>query len=329
MSPSYQWRFNGNPIPNQTNSTLSFVPVLPANAGSYDVVSSNNSGSVTSQVATLSVVSFDYGDAPDAGYHTLRANNGARHRLVAGVHLGTTVDVDLDGQSSGLADGDDSTSTDDEDGVLYQSPWVVGQFSSIQVVASTNGFLNAWVDWNHDGTWNTAGDQIFTNFVMVAGTNTLSLLIPEAALAGSGYARYRFDTTGNLLSSGPAADGEVEDYLISVSPRADTGVSIAGPANPVALNSDLMLSIRVTNNGPSIASSVMLTNVVPVGMNFISVSSSQGTCFQSGDKVACDLGTLNKSASVLVVLTLRPVVSGVAGFDITGQQRGVGPRIPQ
>ena len=50
---SYQWRFRGLDLPNQTAASLSIANVSEANAGRYVVVVSNNSGSVTSSVANV------------------------------------------------------------------------------------------------------------------------------------------------------------------------------------------------------------------------------------------------------------------------------------
>ena len=318
VNPSYQWRFNGTNLLSSQLPTLNFSLATPANAGSYDVIITNPSGSATSQLATLTVITFDYGDAPDAGYQTLRASDGARHRVRSGIHLGATVDVDLDGSASPLANGDDTAATDDEDGVNFLTAWIVGQTATVQVIASTNGLLNAWVDWNHDANWNTPGDQIYTNLTVLSGTNTLTLQIPPGALAGNGYARFRFATTGNLSPAGPAADGEVEDYLINVTPRADISVTFASSANgtnAVAVQSDVTFTLQLANNGPSTATSIALTNLIPAGAQFIAVSTSQGACFQTGDQVLCDLGAMNHSATVLIQITLRPTTAGT--FTLT------------
>lgn len=55
-APTYQWQFNGTAIAGATGTTLSLSNVSSANAGSYTVVVSNANGSVTSNAATLSVI---------------------------------------------------------------------------------------------------------------------------------------------------------------------------------------------------------------------------------------------------------------------------------
>jgi hypothetical protein len=51
----YQWRFNGTNILNATSASLTLTNIQAANAGGYDVRVTNNSGSATSVVATLTV----------------------------------------------------------------------------------------------------------------------------------------------------------------------------------------------------------------------------------------------------------------------------------
>ncbi len=53
---SYQWRLNGTSIAGATGANLTLANVQPAHAGSYTVVVTNSLGSVTSSVATLTVV---------------------------------------------------------------------------------------------------------------------------------------------------------------------------------------------------------------------------------------------------------------------------------
>jgi uncharacterized delta-60 repeat protein len=53
---SYQWLQNGEAIAGKTNSSLPLPDVLPADAGDYLVVASNDFGAVTSAVATLTVI---------------------------------------------------------------------------------------------------------------------------------------------------------------------------------------------------------------------------------------------------------------------------------
>ena len=103
---------------------------------------------------------LDFGDAP-ASYGTLLAGNGARHTVEdydaaarrAPLMLGTTIDVEADGQPDATATGDDASEIDDEDGVVF-SPLVAGRFGIANVrVTGPRAHLHVWADWNSNGTF--------------------------------------------------------------------------------------------------------------------------------------------------------------------------------
>src|SRR5262249_30710317 len=169
---------NGGPLAGQTNAVFSLPTAGASSAGNYDVIVSNSSGTVASSVAVLTGVLFGFCDAPDPGYPTLGANDGARHRIVPGIFLGAGVDAEVDGLPDAGAAGDDTTGSDDEDGVTFLGPLRAGQPAAIQIVASTNGLLNAWFDFDLSGSWDGAGEQVFTNVALVSGTNTLNFIVP-------------------------------------------------------------------------------------------------------------------------------------------------------
>ncbi|MBI3416579.1 MAG: immunoglobulin domain-containing protein [Verrucomicrobia bacterium] len=56
---SYQWRFSDADLTDKTNATLTVANVQRTNAGNYSVVVTNLSGSITSQVATLTITPFN------------------------------------------------------------------------------------------------------------------------------------------------------------------------------------------------------------------------------------------------------------------------------
>jgi hypothetical protein len=173
---------------------------------------------------------FDFGDAPDQPYPTLAANFGARHRIEPNVHLGARVDGEPDGQPTLAADGDDQhvgMQVDDEDGVNFLTPLVPGQTAQVEVVASTDGWLNAWIDFDRDGTWSPApAENIFQAQPLSAGVNILSFNVPAGAKPGPNdptYSRWRFSTTDRVLRPQqdfqPAPNGEVEDHLVFIQER--------------------------------------------------------------------------------------------------------------
>lgn len=168
---------------------------------------------------------YDFGDAPDPTFPTLLASNGARHVIVNGVYLGSSVDGENDGQPSAAHNGDDNNGTpDDEDGVVLPT-LIAGQNATIQVTASVAGRLNAWIDFNGNGNWNDAGEHVFNDTALVPGVNNLTVSVPLSATQGNACTRFRFTTSSEMATSptGEAADGEVEDYLASIIKNVSIG----------------------------------------------------------------------------------------------------------
>jgi len=170
---------------------------------------------------------IDFGDAPDdemnPGYPTLTINNGASHIIVPEVFLGFAVDAETDGQPGFAAEGDDNKpAPSDEDGVRFMSSLAPGEPATIEIMASTNGFINAWIDFDNDMDW--TGEQIFTDKQVFAGSNTLTFDLPSSASIGTTISRFRYttySTGGSLGFTGPAINGEVEDQLIEIVDSAD------------------------------------------------------------------------------------------------------------
>ncbi len=146
----------------------------------------------------------NYAQAPDPPYPSKMANDGARHCLNPEVYLGSGVD----------AEEDCGADIDEDDGIQFTSALYPNNFATLRVRASVRGYLNAWVDFNGDGDWDDANEQIFKDTVLQPGFNPLSFRIPGNVTRKKTYARFRFSTVGGLSYKGDAVDGEVEDYAL-------------------------------------------------------------------------------------------------------------------
>ncbi len=165
---------------------------------------------------------LDFGDAPDAPYPTLLANNGARHVVVPGVRLGTSIDAEPDGQPDATATGDDLAGLADEDGVSFINSWVAGQVATVQVVASTSGIVSAWVDFDANGWWGDFGENVLAGAPVAAGTNWMTVNVPAGAKVTNTFARFRFTTLPVAMTyTGLVANGEVEDHALAIQPEEE------------------------------------------------------------------------------------------------------------
>jgi len=187
--------------------------------------------SATGQVTVVS----DFGDAP-APYATTLAEGGARHAMT-GPTLGDERDSETDGSHSPAADADDTTGTpDDEDGVTFGTIRV-GQLDAMVTVNVQNNsgtaYLDAWIDFNADGSWGGALEQIAAHYTLVGnGDHVVHFDVPSWAISGETFARFRLSTTGQLAPGGLALDGEVEDYIVSVA--TEGAVSVGALNNGIA-----------------------------------------------------------------------------------------------
>ena len=216
-------------------------------------------------VFTVHLTGLDFGDLPDdpdndvnPDYVTLLESGpvaglgGARHVVTGGVFLGSEPDVEADAHT-GPAPIDElyqehndfqHTANGDlhDDGIVVTAALQMGGVAEITVNASTDGFLNAWIDFNGNGTIDLAEERIFPNEPLTAGINTLTFNVPADTVvnpadpgAADVYqrgARFRFTSesfddgaypwlAGGLTDpaagfTGIAYDGEVEDYMFPV-----------------------------------------------------------------------------------------------------------------
>ena len=158
---------------------------------------------------------WDFGDAPQY-YPTLLSENGARH-APTGPTLGATRDAEADGTHSASADADGA----DEDGVTFATIQV-GQLGATMTVnvQGDAANLDAWIDFNGDGSWGGPGEQIADAVAMGVDDNFLSFDVPSWAVDGVTFGRFRLSTAGDLGVTSLANDGEVEDYAVTIDPPA-------------------------------------------------------------------------------------------------------------
>ncbi|HEX5164748.1 MAG TPA: GEVED domain-containing protein [Thermomicrobiales bacterium] len=174
---------------------------------------------------------FDLGDAADPAYPTLLSSNGARHLPWSDLYLGSSVDVEVEGQPTADATGDDlDVNGDDEDGVVLPIVMIPGMAATATVTASVAGKLDAWIDFNQNGVFEPA-ERIASSLDVVAGENAVTLVVPPAALPGTSTARFRISTVGGLAPDGVAVDGEVEDHRVEISAQNSARL-VDDPANP-------------------------------------------------------------------------------------------------
>ncbi|MDI1313050.1 putative Ig domain-containing protein, partial [Prosthecobacter sp.] len=138
--------------------------------------------------------------------------------------LGAVIDSETSITANSTATGDDNTGSDDEDGVTVPASMVTGTTTSLTVnVTNTTGstaFLNAWIDYNRNGSLSDSGEQIAINTTITTGTSnanrTVNFTVPSGASLGTAGVRVRLTSTSSPGPTGLDGNGEVEDYITTL-----------------------------------------------------------------------------------------------------------------
>ncbi|MES2599017.1 MAG: putative Ig domain-containing protein [Verrucomicrobiota bacterium] len=176
----------------------------------------SGTGEVEDYVTTIAVPVTDFGDWSGlASASSIQSSN---------LRMGSLTDTEYVSTQNAAASGDDSTASDDEDGVSLAGGYSLGAAGSLTVTATNlsgaAAYLNVWLDFNNNNSVADAGEQIATNVVVNNGTNgaaqTVNFTVPATAIPGLRGARFRLTNTSSPGISGASGMGEVEDHLVNI-----------------------------------------------------------------------------------------------------------------
>ena len=138
-----------------------------------------------------------------------------------------------------------------------------------------------------------------------SGTITAMFFVP------SNYTGTSISNTASILSpvNDPTTGNNSSTVVTNVAQTADVAVTKTGPPS-ASPGGNVVYTITVTNNGPSSAGSVVVSDTTPAGLTF---SSNSGACVTP---YPCNLGTLTSGQSVTITTTYS-VPSNYSGPSIT------------
>ncbi len=130
----------------------------------------------------------------------------------------------------------------------------------------------------------------------------------------SSYALPTVSNTATILTSpvfDPNAANDSATDVDAVGSSADLSITKTDAPDPVALGNNVTYTITVTNNGPSDAAGVVMTDTLPGFTVFVSAVPSQGSCAELAGIVTCPLGVLVNGAVATITVVATPTVVGV------------------
>jgi uncharacterized repeat protein (TIGR01451 family) len=98
---------------------------------------------------------------------------------------------------------------------------------------------------------------------------------------------------------------------------ADLVVGIAAVPNPVLNGSPLTYTVSLLNNGPSPATGITVTNILPFGVQIQWVTVTRGTTTTIGNVVFWNISRLDMGASTTATITVTPTVEGLITASAT------------
>jgi hypothetical protein len=168
-----------------------------------------------------------------------------------------------------------------------------------------------------------SGQTVMVNFATADGTATAG----SDYTAASGTLTFAPGVTTqnfNVLVNGDAVFEADEMFAVNLSAPINATITTATGTGSIVNdepgNADLAITktatgnfyaglnttfnIAVTNGGPNDAVAVVVTDVLPADVTFVSATPSQGSC-SGTTTVTCNLGTINNAGNASIALTVR------------------------
>jgi uncharacterized repeat protein (TIGR01451 family) len=140
------------------------------------------------------------------------------------------------------------------------------------------------------------------------GAEAWSLTLPFNSYVGYGQRFIGLGTNGLAFTTDDNRVFVVRTSQLS-QPQADLSIQ-AAPTSPVTVGGTVTYAFTIQNFGPCPATGVVFSNALPASADFISASSTVGTCVFTNGAILCGLGVLTNGASAAVTIVLSPLAVG-------------------
>ncbi|MBA2543299.1 MAG: DUF11 domain-containing protein, partial [Deltaproteobacteria bacterium] len=111
-------------------------------------------------------------------------------------------------------------------------------------------------------------------------------------------------------TSDPVAGNNSASATTIVNASADLSIAISDSPDPVTATATLTYTVSVTNNGPSTAATVSMSNTLPAGVTFVSAIGSGWSCAAAGQVVTCTRASLATGVAPAIAITTKAPSNG-------------------
>lgn len=149
----------------------------------------------------------------------------------------------------------------------------------------------------------------------------------SSALAAGSVLTNAVAVRADTVDPNPDNNRDIETTHVATSGMADLSVTKVDLADPVQTGQDVTYSVVVTNDGPSNATGVVLTDVLPASLVLVSATTTQGAGCTGTATLTCDLGTIpnGSAATVTVVATATAPGTVTNTATVTGNEPDPNP----
>ena len=158
-----------------------------------------------------------------------------------------------------------------------------------------------------------------------SGPYPSSLSALNGANPNGTWSLYVVDDT--FFNSGNIAQGWTLalDAASALAPVADLSVTMTDAPDPAATNNNLTYTVTVRNNGPSAATAIVVTDLLPPGATF--VSDTCGCFTQTGNTLVGNLNSLPRGGVTTFNIVVNPTATGSITNSISVSSSTVDPNL--
>ncbi len=173
------------------------------------------------------------------------------------------------------------------------------------------------------GSCTVDGQNVTCELGTVGSSISLERQVPPTLITVTGrvapsFAAAEVTNTATATSSAPLLSGEDDVSASTTTPvtrSADLAVTKVASSPTAPAGGGITFTVTVTNTGPSDATGVVITDLLPAPLEF-DQTGSDAACTPSGGDVACDIGTVAAGDSDAVTLAAT-LPSGAAAGSVT------------